>query len=153
MRVQSWVENIPWRREGMATHSSIHAWRISRQRSLAGNSPYGHSWTWLKRLITQHITTIHVVVVVVQSLSCVRLSRPGSFVHEVFQARILAAAAAKSLQSCPTLCNPINSSPPGSSMGSPGKNTGVGSHFLLQGIFPTQGSNPHLLLGRQILYH
>ena len=29
--------------------------------------------------------------------------------------------------------------------GSPGKNTGVVSHFLLQGIFPTQGSKPHLL--------
>ena len=27
----------------------------------------------------------------------------------------------------------------------PGKNTGVGCHFLLQGIFPTQGSNLHLL--------
>ena len=27
----------------------------------------------------------------------------------------------------------------------PGKNTGVGCHALLQGIFPTQGSNPHLL--------
>ena len=26
-----------------------------------------------------------------------------------------------------------------------GKNTGMGSHFLLQGIFPTQGSNPYLL--------
>ena len=27
----------------------------------------------------------------------------------------------------------------------PGKNTGVGVHFLSQGIFPTHGSNPHLL--------
>ena len=27
----------------------------------------------------------------------------------------------------------------------PGKNTGAGCHFLLQGIFPTQGLNPHLL--------
>ena len=36
---------------------------------------------------------------------------------------------------------------------SPGKNTGVGCHFLLQGIFPTQGSNPGLLHCRQILYH
>ena len=27
----------------------------------------------------------------------------------------------------------------------PGKNTGVGNHFLPQGIFPTQGPNPHLL--------
>ena len=36
---------------------------------------------------------------------------------------------------------------------SPGKNTGVGCHFLLQGIFPTQGSNTCLLHCRQILYH
>ena len=35
----------------------------------------------------------------------------------------------------------------------PGKNTGVGCHFLLQGIFPTQGSNSGLLHCRQILYH
>ena len=35
----------------------------------------------------------------------------------------------------------------------PGKNTGVGCHFLLQGIFLTQGSNPGLLHCRQILYH
>ena len=34
----------------------------------------------------------------------------------------------------------------------PGKNTGMGGHFLLQGIFPTQGSNLHLLHIRQILY-
>ena len=35
----------------------------------------------------------------------------------------------------------------------PHKNTGVSCHFLLQGIFPNQGSNPHLLhLGRWILY-
>ena len=35
----------------------------------------------------------------------------------------------------------------------PGKNTGVGCHFLLQGVFLTQGWSIHLLLGRQILYH
>ena len=35
---------------------------------------------------------------------------------------------------------------------SPGQNTGVGSLFLLQGIFLTQGSNPGLPLHRQILY-
>ena len=33
------------------------------------------------------------------------------------------------------------------------KNTGVGGHFLLQGIFSTQGSNLGLLYCRQILYH
>ena len=35
---------------------------------------------------------------------------------------------------------------------SPGKNTGVGCHALLQGIFPTQVSNPGLPHCRQILY-
>ena len=38
----------------------------------------------------------------------------------------------------------------------PGKNTGLGYHFLLQGIFPIQGSNPCLIIScidRQILYH
>ena len=58
------------------------------------------------------------------SMDC---SLPGSSVHGIFQARVLewgatafsednsagAAAAAKSLQSCPTLCDPIDS-PPGS---------------------------------------
>ena len=50
-------------------------------------------------------------------------------------------------QSCPTLCNPMDCSLPGSSVheDSPGKNTAVGCHALLQGIFPTQGSNPGLL--------
>ena len=45
-----------------------------------------------------------------------------------------AAAAAKSLQSCPTLCDPTDSSSPGSPCpwDSPGKNTGVGCHFFLQ---------------------
>ena len=33
---------------------------------------------------------------------------------------------------------------------SPGKNTGVGCHFLLQGLFLTQGSNPGLLHPRQV---
>ena len=56
---------------------------------------------------------------------------------------------------CLTLGDPIASSPPGSSVpgDSRGKNTGVGFHALLQGIFPTQGSNPGLQHCRQILYH
>ena len=46
-------------------------------------------------------------------------------------------------------------SPPGSFIheDSPGKNTEVGCHALLQGIFPTQGSNLGLLHCRRILYH
>ena len=58
-------------------------------------------------------------------------------------------------QSCLTLCDPMDCSPPGSSVhgDSPGKNTGVGCLALLQGIFPTQGLNPGLLHCRWILYH
>ena len=57
-------------------------------------------------------------------------------------------------QSCPTLCGPMDCSPPGSSIHGflHGKSTGVGCHFLLQGIFPTQGSNPSLPHCRQTLY-
>ena len=53
-------------------------------------------------------------------------------------------------QSCLTLCDPMawllclwNL---------PGKNTGVDCHFLLQGIFPTQGLNPCVLHWQAILY-
>ena len=45
---------------------------------------------------------------------------------------IQAAAGTKSLQSCSTLCDPTDRSPPGSPI--PGKNTGVGCHFLLQSM-------------------
>ena len=43
-----------------------------------------------------------------------------------------AAAATKLLQSCRTLCDPIDGSPPSHPWDSLGKNTGVGCHFLLQ---------------------
>ena len=49
----------------------------------------------------------------------------------------------------------MDCNPPGFSVhgASPGKNTGVGCHALLQGIFPTQGSNPGLPHCRRIPYH
>ena len=61
----------------------------------------------------------------------------------------------RSTQSCPTLCNPMDCILPDSSVqgDSTDKNSGVGCHGLLQGIFPTQGSNPSLLHCRRILYH
>ena len=55
-------------------------------------------------------------------------------------------------QSCPTLSNPVECSLPGSSVHGISQ-AGVGSHFLLQGIFPTQGSNFCVLLDRKIPYH
>ena len=57
------------------------------------------------------------------------------------------------VQSYSILCDPMDCILPGSSVqgNSPGKNTGVGCHALLQGIFPTQGYNPGLPNCRQIL--
>ena len=55
----------------------------------------------------------------------------------------------KVTQSCPTLCNPKDLYSP---WNSPGQNTAVSSLSLLQGIFPTQESNPSLLHCRWILY-
>ena len=50
-------------------------------------------------------------------------------------------------------CDPMDCSLPGScTLDSPGKNTGVGCHFLLQGIFLIQESNTGVLHCRQILY-
>ena len=58
------------------------------------------------------------------------------------------------VQLYPALCDPMDHSPPGSSVhgDSPGNNTAVGCHSLLQGVFLTQGLNPSLLHCRQILY-
>ena len=58
-------------------------------------------------------------------------------------------------ESCLVVSDPATpKSPPGlCPWNSAGQNPGVGSHSLLQGLFPTQGSNPGLLHCTQILYH
>ena len=62
---------------------------------------------------------------------------------------------AQSLSCVQLFCDPVTYSLPGSTVhgDSPGKNNRVGCHALLQGIFPTQGSNPGLLHCRQTVYH
>ena len=52
---------------------------------------------------------------------------------------------AKSLQSSQTVCDPMEPARLLCPWNSPGKNTEVGCHFLLQGLFLPQGSNAHLL--------
>ena len=85
-----------------------------------------------------------------------KITVDGDCSHEIKRRLLLGRKAMTNLrlvaQSCPILCNPMG--PPGPSVhrDSPGKNTGVGCHALLQGNFPTQGSNAGLLLCRQILY-
>ena len=75
------------------------------------------------------------------------LVRVGVTVVELGSLKAPACVCVLSLQSCPTLCDPMDCSPPGSSVhgDSPGKDTRVSCHVLFQGIFPIQGSNPYLL--------
>ena len=60
--------------------------------------------------------------------------------------------SAQSLQLYLTLCDPMDCRPVLCPWNSPGKNTGVGCHFLLQEIFPTQELNPGLSHCRQTLH-
>ena len=76
-----------------------------------------------------------------------RFSRrlPASRVNQVPCSRWAVCIRAESLQSCLTLCDPMEPTRLHlCSRDSPGENTRVGCRALLQGIFPTQGSNPCL---------
>ena len=78
----------------------------------------------------------HLSCISVLKALCLGMVRKGSEVE------------VKVAQSCLTLCDPKDSS----RWNSPGHNTRAGSCTLLQGIFPSQGSNPGLPHCRQILY-
>ena len=86
--------------------------------------------------------------------NCVGLA-DGSCASKVLLLQFCISALCLVIQSCLTLYDPTDCSPPGSSVhgDSPSQNTGVGCHALLQGIFPTQGLNPGLPHYRWILYH
>ena len=73
---------------------------------------------------------------------------------EVFKVVTLKTESSCSVtKSCPTLYDPTEPTRLLCPWDSPGKNTGVGCHFLLQGIFLMQGSNHVSCIGRQVLYH
>ena len=65
-----------------------------------------------------------------------------------YKMRLYFLVEVKVAQLCPTICDPMDYA-----VHEILQNTGVGSRSLLQGIFPTQGSNRGLLHCRQILYH
>ena len=84
---------------------------------------------------------------------CALISVEDTKDHETwFRSRIILLCLVT--QSCPTICDPMDCNPPDFSVhgDSPDKHTGVGCHAFLQGIFPTQGSNPGLLNCRWIPY-
>ena len=82
-------------------------------------------------------------------------SLSSSHHHSGFLFPILSESENEIIQLCPILCDPTELQPtrllhPWNFLG---KNTGVGCHFLLQGIFPAQGLNLGLPHCRQMLYH
>ena len=95
-------------------------------------SPESHSYTQISQSFTPPSVEIPSV------LSSFTLHEGVLSIHTAVSFSItLAAAASKSLLSCPTLCDPIDSSQPTRlprPWDSPGKNTGVGCHCLLHSI-------------------
>ena len=113
----------------MATHSSILAWKIPGTEEPGGWLPMGlhnvgHDWSNLAAAAA-------ILCCGASSLHCIESESES---HSVLS---------DSLQPHRRYC-PWNSL---------GQNTGVGNLYLLQGIFPTQRSNPGLLHCRRILYH
>ena len=86
--------------------------------------------------------------VVSESILCCQCSHKK---HLYPQWKKVKKSEVKVAQSCLTLCNPMDRLL--FSWNSPGSSTGVGSHSLLQGIFPIRRVNPGLPHGRRILYH
>ena len=118
--------------KAMANHSSTLAWKIpwmeepGRLQS-TGSHRVGHDWSDL--------------AVAADYIQPIRLLCPW-----IFQARTLMSDEWKSFCCVPFFATPwtvVHKAP--LPMDSPGKNTRAGRHFLLQGIFLTQGSNSDLL--------
>ena len=87
-------------------------------------------------------------------MDCSNISTKAIFMCDLKNQHLQKESESEVTQSCPTLCDPMDCSLPSSSVHGifPGKSTGVDCHFLLQRIFPTQGSNPGLPHCRQMLY-
>ena len=117
---ETWVQSLGQEdplENGMVMYSSILAWGIPWTEELGslssmGSQRVGHNWE--TNTLSSHCWCDLILFCPYNSI-------------------IVVAAAAESCQSYPTLCDPIDHSPTGSHpWDSPGKNTGVGCHFLLQ---------------------
>ena len=81
------------------------------QRSLAGYSPWvAKSWTWLSPPTIEHREFYSVLC----GNQNGKEIQKGGYMYTNADSLCYTAAAAKSLQSCPSLCDPIDGSPPGS---------------------------------------
>ncbi|XP_070318415.1 xaa-Pro aminopeptidase 2 isoform X2 [Odocoileus virginianus] len=110
-------------------------------------------------VIAMHTTSMQSCLTLCDHMDC---SPPGSSVRGILQARILDGLPHSPPEDLPdpgieptSLMSPALTdgfSNTSTTWEAPLQNTGVGCHALLQGIFPTQESNPGLLHGRRILF-
>ena len=105
--------HFPALEKEMATHSSIFAWRVPLTAEPGGlpslgSHRVGHDWSNLAAAAAVHVFTLYICVST--SALWIGSSVPFFYIPHI----CVAAAAAKVLQSCPTLCDPIDGSPPGS---------------------------------------
>ena len=140
---ETWVRSLGWEdplEENMATHSSILAWRIPMDRGALWATVHG---------VTESLTQLsdsaqHSLLIGITFSSAALPPAPEAFCLSCLPMDVSESRSVVSDSSQPHgLYSPWTS---------PSQNTGVGSLFLLGGIFPTQGSNPGLLHCRRILY-
>ena len=152
--------------KSMAIHSSILAWRIPWTEEPGGiqsmgSQRVGHNWSELSAPTLVQWSYFHLVcckhtVNISIKNTAKYCAHKRCFVNTCsllyqldFNSVYLSfwyMCVCLVAQSCLTLCDPLDCSPPDPCPWDfSGKNTGVGCHFLLQGIFQTQGLNTHLL--------
>ena len=164
----------------MATHSSVLAWRIPGTRK-PGAAIYGvaQSRTQLKRLSSSSSSSrrMNSLLLIACIFHLFIHREPVSLSHGVLgctttlnniskkssvQIKVEFGDTAYKVKSESVSCLVLSDSlrlhelQPARLLcpwNSPGNNTGVGRHYLLQGTFPTQEMNPSLLFCRQILYN
>ena len=124
---ENWLFLVPWPQEGGDICITVTSY---------GENP--------NEIFGQSITLNHTSCFLIQ-VSCIA----GRFFTFWATSAVLYCVA----QLCLTLCDPMDCNLPGASVhgDSPGKNPGVGWHFLLQGILPTHGWNSGLPHCRQII--
>ena len=112
-------------------HSINHCHHPSNDYLLSFNrAAKGNTWNHLREIMRSSFLSLLLIRVGPDFIHALQPEPHTKIVWMQNRHKNTAAAAAKSLQSCPTLCNPIAGSL--RPWDSPGKNTGVGCHFLPQ---------------------
>ena len=119
----------PYTMDSGTTVSSFRIWKWWNRNSIP----------WPRRTIC--VLILALLLCDLRSISLMPFWASGVFFKKTSPLRMYACWVA---QLCPTLCNSMDCSPPGSSAhgDSPGKNIGVGCHALLQGDLPDPGVEP-----------